>query len=100
MIDNKVIWSARSLKDLERAHGLLAEKSSQAANQMIGTVLERVEQLEQFPESGAIELSLSQRKKSHRYLVSGHHKIIYRIEKKSILIVRVFDTRQDPEKLK
>ncbi len=99
MVDYKVIWSARSLKDLERAHDLLVEKSLQAANKTVETVLERVDQLEQFPESGPIEQSLSHRKKEHRYLVSDHHKIIYRIEKKSILIVRVFDTRQHSEKL-
>jgi len=100
MDNHKVVWSARSLKDLDRAHDLLIEKSLKAANQTVESVLERVTQLEQFPESGAVEPSLSHRKKEHRYLVSGHHKIIYRIEKQTVFIVRVFDTRQNPQKLK
>ena len=100
MDDHKVIWSARSLKDLDRAHDLLSEKSFQVANQTVENVLERVTQLEAFPESGPLEPSLAHRKKEHRYLVSGHYKIIYRIEKQQVLIVRVFDTRQNPEKLK
>lgn len=99
MDDHKVIWSSRSLNDLDRAHDLLSEQSLKAANQTVETILERVIQLEQFPESGQVELSLAHRKKEHRYLVSGHHKIIYRIEKRKILIVRVFDTRQNPSKL-
>lgn len=99
MGDHKVIWSARSLKDLDQAHDLLAEHSLQAANQVVETILERVIQLEQFPESGPVEPSLAHRKKEHRYLVSGHHKIVYRIKNRKILIIRVFDTRQHPGKL-
>ncbi len=100
MDDHKVIWSTRSLKDLDQAHDLLAEHSLQAANRTVETILERATQLEQFPESGPVEPSLAHRKKEHRYLVSGHHKIIYRIEKQKILIIRVFDTRQYPRKLR
>ncbi len=100
MPDYKVIWSARSLKDLDKAHDFLGEFSTQTANQTITDILSRAEQLHQFPESGPIELSLAHRKKEHRYLISGHHKIIYRVEKQSIFIIRVFDTRQHPKKLK
>lgn len=99
MDNHKVVWSARSLKDLDKAHDLLSEKSFQAANQTVENVLERVTQLETFPESGPIEPSLAHRNREHRYLVIGHHKIIYRLEKQQVLIVRVFDTRQNPEKL-
>ncbi len=100
MADHKVIWSARSLRDLDKAHELLAEHSLEAANQAVDNILERSTQLEQFPESGPVEPSLAHRKKEHRYLVSGYHKIIYRIERQKILIIRVFDTRQYPKKLK
>ncbi len=99
MADHKVIWSSRSLKDLNSAYDLLVEKSPQAANRTVESVLEKVTQLEKFPESGPEEPSLSHRKKTYRYLVSAHLKIIYRIEKRFVLIVRVFDTRQDPKKM-
>jgi len=100
MEDLRVIWSARSLKDLDSAYDLLAEHSRQAANLIVETILERVAQIEKFPESGPLEPSLIHRKNEHRYLLSGHHKIIYRIEKQTVLIIRVFDTRQNPNKLK
>lgn len=100
MAEYKVIWSVRSLKDLDKAHDLLSEDSLSSANRTVETVLERVGQLEKFPKSGPVEQSLAHRKKEHRYLVSGHHKIIYRIEKQKVFIIRVFDTRQNPEKLK
>jgi toxin ParE1/3/4 len=43
---------------------------------------------------------LSERKFEYRYLVQGNYKIIYRIEGNYIRIAVVFDTRQNPEKLK
>ena len=36
----------------------------------------------------------------YRRLVVKHFKVIYRIKKDSIFIFRVFDTRQNPSKLK
>lgn len=86
--------------DLDQAFHFLSEKSPNSARKAITSILERVSQLENFPESGPEESSLSHRKKTHRYLVSDHHKIIYRIEKQAVLIIRVFDTRQNPKKLK
>ncbi len=80
MDDHKVIWSTRSLKDLDRAHDLLSEHTLQAANRTVEAILKKVIQLEHFPELGPVEPNLAHRKKEHRYLVSGHHKIVYRIE--------------------
>lgn len=67
MDDYKVIWSARSLKDLDTSYRFLTEKSQQAASRSVEAVLEKVTQLEKFPESGAVEPALSHRKKSPRY---------------------------------
>jgi len=100
MDKHKLIWSVRSFSDLDRAHALLAKHSFEAANDTIDHIITRAAQLLEFPKSGPIEQSLLHRKKEHRYLVCGHHKLIYRIEKRTILIVRVFDTRQRPSKLK
>ena len=99
MTSHKVIWSDKSLNDLELAYDFLAEKSQIAANQMIDEVFERVTQLEHYPLSGPVESLLSHLKKEYRYLVSGHFKIIYRIEPGSVFIVRFFDTRQDPDNM-
>jgi toxin ParE1/3/4 len=99
MVDHKVIWSARSLHDLDRSFDIIAEKSLQSANRAVHAVLEKVTQLEKFPESGPLEPSLTHRKKAYRYLVCNHHKIIYRIEQRTVFIVRLFDTRQHPNKI-
>ncbi len=36
----------------------------------------------------------------HRRLVEGHYKIIYRIEGEIIYVTDIFDSRQDPLKMK
>ena len=42
MAEYKVIWSARSLKDLVRAQDLLVEQSAETANLKVEAVLKRV----------------------------------------------------------
>jgi plasmid stabilization system protein ParE len=36
----------------------------------------------------------------HRYILAGNYKIVYRIDKEYIYIVDIFDTRQNPTKMK
>ena len=51
---------------------------------------------------GQIDPLLQKHKLDYRYLVEGKYKIIYSLEYESevIYIHRVFDTRQNPKKLK
>jgi plasmid stabilization system protein ParE len=37
---------------------------------------------------------------SHRRIVIGNYKIVYTIKKDHVLITDIFDTRQDPKKMK
>lgn len=56
--------------------------------------------LKDFPEMGPIEDNLKHLNLQHRYLVQGNYKIIYRIKGKVIYVTDIFDTRQDPKKMK
>lgn len=38
--------------------------------------------------------------KEHRRIIEGHYKIIYRVEGQAIYITDIFDSRQDPNKMK
>ena len=97
----KVIWSEHALIDIEIIYDFLCAKSQSAATNIVETILNRSAQLENFPESGPIEVELNDLDKQYRYLVEGNYKIIYRYTKGSsvVYIVSVFDTRLDPEKL-
>ncbi len=56
-------------------------------------------QLIQPPESGQIELHLEKFSQQHRYILSGHYKIIYKPDHEYIVINDIFDTIQNPFKM-
>lgn len=98
----QVIWSTEALVDLETIYYFLAEKSEQAAQRITENILARIEQIETFPESGAIQETLKSTGIEYRYLVEGSYKIIYsyHAERQVSYIETVFDTRYNPEKLR
>lgn len=96
----RLIWTEHALKDLEFVFDFLYEKSQRSAASTVQSILGKAHLLTKFPKSGPIEPLLKNLKGKYRYLTKGHYKIVYRVEKSSIYIVRIFDTRQDPSKLK
>ncbi len=56
--------------------------------------------LTEHPLLGQEEESLVELEQGHRYLVEGYYKIIYRIIDDVAYITDIFDTRQDPDKMK
>lgn len=96
----RVIWSARAQKDISNIADYLSNKSIEAAENVIANILncERYF-LDDVFFSGQIQPTKSRRNDYH-YLIEGHYKIIYYRKLKNVFIVKVFDTRQDPNKLK
>ena len=67
----------------------------------IRQILNRAKELETYPELGSEEENLREHGKGHRSLVVGTlYKIIYLIAKPFIIITDIFDTRQNPNKMK
>jgi plasmid stabilization system protein ParE len=62
-------------------------------------IFSSTKQLIQYPDSGQIEPTLEVLNEGHRYLISGHYKVVYKKVGEGILITDVFDTRQDPSKI-
>ncbi len=71
--------------------------ADQAVN-VVDAIFEKAELLKTFPLAGPVHPSNA--RQQHRFLVSGYYKIIYRFENDTVYIRAVFDTRQDPDKLK
>ena len=74
--------------------------SKKLADRIKLELLETILKLESHPYIGQIEEQLVSLNLGHRYLVNGHYKIIYRIEKNRVYITDFFDTRQNPSKVK
>ena len=97
--------TSRALKDLQKIrgfndvlYGVLKSK------EIINTVFKTIEILEipdfDFTEIGSIDEDFVHLKYEYRKLIENNYKITYRKAKSKIYIVRVFDTRQNPNKNK
>ena len=97
--------TSRALKDLQKVRGfndLLYGVSK--SKKIINTIFETIEILENpdvdFTEIGAIDEDFVHLKYDYRKLITSHYKITYRKNKSKKYVVRIFDTRQNPNKNK
>ena len=100
MVGIKIVWTdfaIRNLKDIFDYYSTQADKK--VSHKIIRQILKSAKQLQHNPDSGPTEPNLIELRKNHRYLVSGHYKLIYRIMDNQIIINDVFDTRQNPSKM-
>lgn len=91
-----VIWTTEALDDLLDIEAFISDATT--AENIVDRILAKSRQLENFPESGRKQPT--QTKQEYRYLLEGNYKIIYSYRKNTVYIHTVFDTRQDPGKLK
>ena len=69
-------------------------------NKIRDGILAKAEKLLSNPHIGQQEEYLEHLGKGHRRVIEGNYKIIYRIEGEAIYITDIFDSRQDPSKMK
>ncbi len=96
----EIIWTKSALNDLDIIIDFISQTSQRTAESVASKILKHTSQLSEFPKSGQVEPTLNNLKFEYRYIIEGHSKIIYRLDKSKIFIERVFDTRQNPDKLK
>jgi len=77
-----------------------AEVSAEKIKDIRDRILAKAEKLLENPYIGQQEEYLEHMGQSHRRVIEGSYKIIYRIEGEAIVITDIFDSRQDPEKMK
>lgn len=98
-----VHWTDFAKSELKSIFDYYKEKASlKIAKQISVQVVEKAESLSTFPEIGAVEELLNDRPQNFRYIISTNYKIIYWVnnDKNRIEVVDVFDTRQNPVKIK
>jgi toxin ParE1/3/4 len=96
----EIVWTAKAIQQVDDIVDYISNESVEAAEGIRDEILNRVFQLKKFPYSGQEEELLKKLKLGHRYLVSGNYKIIYRVWNSVVFINSVFDSRQNPTKLK
>lgn len=99
----KLNWSKFSLLQLYKIEDYFTFKADKnVAEKIVLAIIEAALYLEKHPELGTLEANLSNNKNEYRSLITNFYKIIYYLDKdaKLIQISDVFDTRQNPTKLK
>lgn len=99
----EVYWTEFSERELEKIFDYYNRKASYSiAKKLSDGIYNEALKLEQQPEMEQIEELLKNRKQQFRYLVYKSYKIIYWINnsESKIEIIDVFDTRQNPLKIK
>ena len=98
-----LFWTDFSQKELEKIYEYYRENAGiRVAKNLVNGIYNETLKLKSQPRIGQEEEILKNRKQEFRYLVYKNYKVIYWINEKEnrIEINDVFDTRQNPTKIK
>ena len=97
----KIQYTEQSLVSLQESLEFISkEVSLEKLIEIRDQILNSTDILIKHPKLGKKEEYLEHLKFGHRRIIEGHYKVIYRVEKKIIYITDIFDTRQEPNKMK
>ncbi len=93
----EIRFSPDALGDLQEIKGYITDdlQNATAAENTIRTIMDRLQQLIDFPDMGAPLSSVAQTQSDYRYLICGNYTAFYRHEKDTVFIVRVLYGRRD-----
>ena len=96
-MSKKVIWSPLSENDFTKILEYLDEKwNDKVANQFIDVTENMIEQISinpiQFP-------VINKKEKIRKCVLTKHNTMFYRDSKSQVDLLRIYDSRQDPENL-
>lgn len=97
----KLFYTRQALASLQECLDFFPpEVSSEKVNEIRDQILAKADRLLNNPTIGQQEEYLEHMGQSHRRIIEGNYKIIYRVEGENIYITDIFDSRQDPYKMK
>lgn len=97
----KLIFTEQAIASLQECLDFFPpEVSPQTINQIRDRIVAKAEQLLDNPSMGQYEEYLEHLGLSHRRIIEGNYKIIYRIKDDNIIVTDIFDSRQNPSKMK
>ena len=86
----QINWTKKSLKDLRAINDYIALDSEFYAARFISKLINRVDQLIEFPESGRVVPEKNE--PEIRELIEGNYRIFYRLRKEKITILRIHNS--------
>jgi plasmid stabilization system protein ParE len=96
-----LIYTEQAFIGLQESLEFIAPKVSyEKLMEIRSQILDKADTLLFDPLKGQEEPYLESLGLGHRRLIERHYKIIYRVVEENIYITDIFDSRQDPEKMK
>ena len=102
-MEYRILWSRFAEFQLDLIFNYYAEKVNvKLARRIVFQIRDNVNELSKSPFIGKREELLSDRIENYRHLIISNYKVIYSINEQAeiIKIADIFDTRQNPTKLK
>lgn len=103
-MEYEIIWSKFAEQQIDEIFEFYKQRTKyyRIAKRMISKILVAPDSLKTNSKIGQREPSLKKRNFEYRYIVESHYKIIYSVDESNgqIKIADVFDTRQNPTKIK
>jgi toxin ParE1/3/4 len=92
----EIIWTNPALEDLNDIAEYIALSNMVSAKKLVGKIFEKVERLEDFPESGKQPTELSGL--NYREVVANPCRIFYKVEADKVFILHVMKEERDLRK--
>ena len=83
----KIIWSDLAIEDLKSIHDYISKDSTRYANEMIERIIQRVDQLENFPNSGRKVPEFDN--ELIRELIVDNYRIVHNVDEQFVSISRI-----------
>jgi plasmid stabilization system protein ParE len=97
----RLVYTEQAIVSLQECLDFFpADVPAKKINEVRDRILDRADKLLENPYLGQQEEYLDHLAQSHRRIIEGHYKIIYKVEGDMIIVTDIFDTRQDPSKMK
>ena len=93
----EIVWEDRAVSDLQNAISFIALQSPKNAEMVLDELVKLSETLSNMPYKFPKEPYYN--KDNIRFVSKWSFKMIYQIEKERIIILRIFSTYQNPEKI-
>ena len=94
-------WYAKAAKDMDKIYDYYVKLNPRAAAMLYNKILDDVSVLKTQPFVAAIEQLLEDCPEGYRSLLVGkRYKVVYFIHMDTVIIVQIFDCRQNPLKLR
>jgi len=83
----KIIWTNKAIKDLRSINDYISIDFRLYATRFISTLVTRVDQLIEFPESGRVVPEKDD--PAIRELIEGNYRIFYKLQRSTVIILRI-----------